>query len=98
MIDVGKITGDIQQVITEPSKTAHKGGASFDTALKDALKAVSEVQNNADKAIEDFSKGDVKDIHTVVVAMEKADVSLQTLLQVRTKLLNAYNTIMGMQV
>jgi len=98
MSDITEITGDIQPIISEPVKTAPKGSASFDTAIKDALKDVSEVQNKAEKAIEDFSKGDVQDIHTVVLAMEKADMSMQTLLQVRTKLLNAYNTIMSMQV
>lgn len=72
--------------------------ASFEDAIKDALNEVSMIQNEAEKAIEDFSKGEVKDIHTVVVAMEKADVSLQTLLQVRNKLLTAYEEIMRMQV
>src|SRR5271157_1461124 len=98
MTDISKIMGDMQQGLSEPSKVAQKGNASFDAAIKDALKAVSEVQDNADKAIQDFSKGDVKDIHTVVVAMEKADVSMQTLLQVRNKLLAAYSQIMNMQV
>ncbi len=98
MTDIGKIMGDMQQGLSDPSKAVQKGNASFDTAIKDALKAVSEVQDNADKAIQDFSKGDVKDVHTVVVAMEKADVSMQTLLQVRNKLLTAYSQIMSMQV
>ena len=98
MSNIAEITGDLQPVISEPVKTAQKGSISFDTAIKDALKEVSEVQDNADKAIEDFSKGNVQDIHTVVLAMEKADMSMQTLLQVRTKLLNAYNTVMNMQV
>jgi len=98
MSDIAEITGDIQPVASGPLKTAQKGSVSFDNAMKDALKEVSEVQDNAEKAIEDFSKGDVQDIHTVVLAMEKADMSMQTLLQVRTKLLNAYNTIMSMQV
>ena len=91
--------GDITQGISsESSKTSQKGGMSFETAIKDALKDVSNVQNDAEKAINDFSKGDVKDINTVVVAMEKADLSLQTMLQVRNKLLNAYDEIMRMQV
>jgi len=98
MSDIAEITGDIQPVVSEPAKAGQKGSVSFDAAIKDALKDVSEVQNKADKAIEDFSKGNVQDIHTVVLAMEKADMSMQTLLQVRTKLLNAYNTIMSMQV
>lgn len=98
MSNIYEITGDIQPIVSEPAKTGQKGNVSFDTAIKDALKDVSEVQDKAEKAIEDFSKGDVQDIHTVVLAMEKADMSMQTLLQVRNKLLNAYNTIMSMQV
>jgi len=98
MSNIYEITGDIQPNVSEPVKTGQKGSVSFDTAIKDALKDVSDVQSKADKAIEDFSKGNVQDIHTVVLAMEKADMSMQTLLQVRNKLLNAYNTIMSMQI
>ena len=97
MSDIKRI-GDVSGGVSpEPSKTTQKSGASFEAAIKDALKEVAAVQNEAEKAIEDFSKGEVKDIHTVVVAMEKADVSLQTLLQVRSKLLTAYEEIMRMQ-
>lgn len=97
MNEIRKI-GDISQTISGVSKTTQKPEVSFQDAIKDALKQVSEVQNEAEKAIEDFSKGDVKDIHTVVIAMEKADVSLQTLMTVRSKLLTAYEEVMRMQV
>lgn len=99
MTDIKKI-GDPGAGLPEPPKPggAPKGGMSFEAAIKDALKEVSAVQNEAEKAIEDFSKGEIKDIHTVVVAMEKADVSLQTLLQVRSRLLTAYEEILRMQV
>ncbi|BCB96475.1 flagellar hook-basal body complex protein FliE [Dissulfurispira thermophila] len=97
MDDIKKI-GEITQGIAQPSKTAGKSSASFEDAIKDALNEVSTIQNEAEKAIEDFSKGEIKDIHTVVIAMEKADISLQTLLQVRNKLLTAYEEIMRMQV
>ena len=93
-----KITGDSLQGISQPSKTGQKNGASFEDAIKSAIQEVSNVQDNAEKAIEGFSKGEVKDIHSVVIAMEKADVSLQTLLQVRSKLLTAYDEIIRMQV
>lgn len=97
MDEIRKV-GEIIPNIKEPSKATSKGGASFEDAIKDALKQVSDIQNEAEKAIEDFSKGEVKDIHTVVIAMEKADVSMQTLMTVRTKLLTAYEEVMRMQV
>ena len=90
--------GDIGRGVPESSKPSQKSGATFESAINDALKEVTEIQNDAEKAIADFAKGDVKDIHTVVVAMEKADLSMQTMLQVRNKLLSAYEEIMRMQV
>ncbi|MFZ5998192.1 MAG: flagellar hook-basal body complex protein FliE [Nitrospirota bacterium] len=93
-----KNIGDIGQGLPEPSKNTQKSSSSFEAAINDAMREVSAVQNDAEKAIEDFAKGEVKDIHTVVVAMEKADISMQTLLQVRNKLLTAYEEIMRMQV
>jgi flagellar hook-basal body complex protein FliE len=90
--------GGIVNNIPDPSKPAQKSGASFDDAIKEALKQVSDVRDQAEQAIEGFSKGEVKDIHTVVIAMEKADVTMQTLMAVRTKLLNAYEEVMRMQV
>jgi|WetSurMetagenome_2_1015567.scaffolds.fasta_scaffold00033_58 flagellar hook-basal body complex protein FliE len=80
-------------------KSAGKtSGLSFEDAIKDAMKEVSQIQNDAEKAIDDFAKGEVKDIQTVVIAMEKADVSLQTLLSVRNRLVSAYQQISSMQV
>jgi flagellar hook-basal body complex protein FliE len=99
MADIQKIGGLSGQPIAEPlqQKQAPKG-ASFADAIKDALQDVQSVQNDAEKAIQDFAKGEVKDIHTVVIALEKADLSMQTMLQVRNKLLTAYEEISRMQV
>jgi flagellar hook-basal body complex protein FliE len=97
MEEIKKI-GEIAQNISPVPKIEQKTGASFEDAIKSALREVSEIQNEAQKAIQDFAKGEVKDIHTVVIAMEKADMSMQTLLQVRNRLLTAYEEIMRMQV
>jgi flagellar hook-basal body complex protein FliE len=75
-----------------------KSEVSFEDAIKEALKDVSQIQNDAEKAIAGFANGEVKDIQTVVVAMEKADLSLQTLLSVRNRLISAYQQISSMQV
>ena len=93
-----KIIGDVSQSIAEVKPAGKKPGVSFEDAIKEALKDVSQIQNDAEKAIEGFAKGEVKDIQTVVVAMEKADISLQTLLSVRNRLISAYQQISSMQV
>ncbi|HMK44239.1 MAG TPA: flagellar hook-basal body complex protein FliE [Dissulfurispiraceae bacterium] len=99
MTDIRTIGGTGEQQISESVQQRTKsGGASFADAISAALKDAQSVQNEAEKAIQDFAAGEVKDIHTVVVAMEKADMSLQTLLQVRNKLLTAYEEISKMQV
>lgn len=70
---------------------------SFEKVLKDAIQEVSQVEQEARKAIEAFSRGELS-IHQVVLAMEKADLALQTLIQVRNKVLTAYEEISRMQV
>jgi flagellar hook-basal body complex protein FliE len=89
-----KRIGGLQGSIQETLRQATSPSGSFEQAIKEAIKEVSEVQSEAEKAIENFSTGDVKDIHTVVLAMEKADMSFQTLMAVRNKLLSAYEEIM----
>ncbi len=93
-----KIIGDINQSIADVKPAGKKPDVSFEDAIKEALKDVSQIQNDAEQAIQGFAKGDVKDIQTVVVAMEKADLSLQTLLSVRNRLISAYQQISNMQV
>jgi flagellar hook-basal body complex protein FliE len=94
-----RIIGDIAPGAGGESKSVGKKPAvSFEDAIKDAMKDVSQIQNDAEKAIDDFAKGENKDIQNVVLAMEKADMSLQTLLSVRNKLVSAYQQISSMQV
>lgn len=70
---------------------------SFEKALRDAIREASRVEQEAQSAIEAFSKGEIS-IHQVVLAMEKADLTLQTLIQVRNKILTAYEEISRMQI
>ncbi|MBN2654435.1 MAG: flagellar hook-basal body complex protein FliE [Nitrospirae bacterium] len=97
-----KIPGIPIQGISEPSaqQTQKNGSAqgTFADAIKQALNDATKIQEDAEKSVEGFAKGEINDIHTVVLAMQKADLSLQTMLQVRNKLMTAYEDIMKMQV
>jgi flagellar hook-basal body complex protein FliE len=80
-----------------PGNSSAKGsGDGFETLLKDALTKVNSVQNEAEKAIQELSTGG--DVSSAVVAMEKADMTFQLMIEVRNRLISAYEEMMRLQV
>ena len=71
---------------------------SFGQLLSDALNNVNDLQQKADQASSDLATGRIEDISQVVIAAEKAAVALQLTVQVRNKMLDAYQEMMRMQV
>jgi flagellar hook-basal body complex protein FliE len=59
---------------------------------------VDEKLKTADQKVQQFALGQSQDLQDVVVASEKADISLRFLLQLRNKLLDAYQEMMRMQM
>ncbi|MCD6293566.1 MAG: flagellar hook-basal body complex protein FliE [Deltaproteobacteria bacterium] len=74
------------------------GGGSFGDALSGAMGKVSELRNEADQAVHELATGENKDIHQTMIAMEKADVSFKLMMQVRNKIVTAYQEVMRMPV
>ncbi len=70
--------------------------ARFDSAMSDALKAVSGVQEQAGAAAAAFERGDSQDLAGVMIARQKASIAFEATLQVRNKLLGAYKDVMSM--
>ena len=70
----------------------------FSGALKSALGEVSKVQANADNLSTGYERGDVTDVAKVMLARQEAGVAFEATLQVRNKLLSAYQDIMRMGV
>lgn len=68
------------------------------TSFSKMLDEVNSLQMAADKKIEEFATSKEKDLHGTMIAMQKADVSLRLLLQVRSKLTSAYQEITRMQL
>ena len=79
-----------------PAIEAPAGG--FTAALKSALDGVNSVQGKADALSEGYDKGEVTDIAKVMMARQEAGVAFEATLQVRNKLLSAYQDIMRMGV
>ncbi len=73
-------------------------GVSFGDTLNSAINEVVEVKKEAEAAVKGMATGDGTDLHTAMLAMQKADVSFQMMMQVRNKLISAYEEVMRMQV
>ena len=73
-------------------------GASFGDVLQNAIQEVSNLQKEAASESQKLLTGNTQDIHSAMVALQKADVSFQMMMQVRNKLVSAYQEIMKTQV
>jgi flagellar hook-basal body complex protein FliE len=84
------------QPLQAPATT---GNASFADMLKSSLDSVNQVQHQAEDMQKAFVMGDEKvSLSDTMIAMQKANISFQTAVQVRNKVVAAYNDIMNMQV
>ena len=75
------------------------GGVDFAQALKGAIDQVNTQQQGASALAEKFAAGDPNtNLHEVMIELQKASVSFQEMIQVRNKLVTAYQDMMNMQV
>jgi flagellar hook-basal body complex protein FliE len=78
--------------------TSGESEVDFAALLKDALSGVNDAQLEADEAVQKVMSGETKDIHSTMVALQKADVSLKLMLEVKNKIVEAYQEVMRTQV
>lgn len=80
-----------------PAETQQPGG-SFAQALGGALDKVNAVQAKSEALGEAYQRGEVTDVAKVMLARQEAGIAFEATLQVRNKLLSAYQDIMRMGV
>jgi len=93
----GDLMPPISEIQTESGKVKENNG-SFGKALEDKIKEINKLQLDADSAIAKVELSDSGSIHEAMIALEKASISFKTMLQVRNKILEAYQEVMRMQV
>ena len=81
-----------------PASTGGTAGASFGSFLNDAISKVEGFQQNANASIERFLSGEGEELHQVALATQHAELSFDLFLQVRNKVVAAYEEVMRMQV
>jgi len=93
----------IQPIAPIPSMDVHQNAAAISpTSFKDLLgKAIMDLnasQVGATDAIKGLATGGPDNLHDVMISMEKAEMTLQYAIQVRNKVLDAYQSVIQMQV
>lgn len=73
-------------------------GVDFAEQLKAAMGNVNQMQVEGDQAMSDIATGSVKDLHQAAIAIDKAEISMKLMLEVRNKAMNAYKEITRTQM
>lgn len=81
-----------------PSQRDAVQGPSFKDVLMKNIEQVNRLQQDAQMAVEDLAAGRRDDPDAVFAAKQKADIAFQMLLQVRNKLMDAYEEVKQMRV
>ena len=78
--------------------TAGAGGpSSFGNLLNEAIQQVNDVEKGSQGELQKFLSNE-SDLHSVMISLEKADLSFQMMMQVRNKIVSAYQELMKSQV
>ncbi len=89
--------------LTPPEGTRKNNGVGeslddFGKVLGNALSTLATKESTANQAIADLAAGEDVELHQVMIAMQEADISFQLALEVRNKIVEAYQEVMRMQV
>lgn len=94
---IGELRATAQAAGSKSVQPGGEGGVDFAQVLQSALKDVSSAQQEARSMAQDFSAGNPEaNLQDVMVNLQKASLSFQQMVQVRNRLVSAYQDIMNM--
>ena len=83
---------DIAANAPAPSKTGNNGTSFLDT-LHSAIDQVGQLQSDADAKVADMVGGNGQDVHSAMIAVEKANLAFELMVEVRNKIVSAYQEV-----
>lgn len=97
MNSIANVTPLTLPQLTPVSSAAGQPG-DFQKVLTGAINQVESLNNSAADSVQKFLRGDNEELHTTILATQKAEMAFQLGLQVRNKVVDAYQEIMKMQM
>lgn len=92
---VNGITGSLQSASAAWQEKS--AGPGFLDSLKSAISAVDQQQDEAQAAVTNLLEGKGEDVHTAMIAVQRAELSFQLMMQLRNKVVSAYQEVARMQ-
>lgn len=100
-VEMNNFDDIMAQSTVQPTENAESSGSfikSFSNSLNGGLNSVNNAVKAADRAQEALAMGEDISVHDVMIASEKASLSMQMAMQLRNKVMNAYNEINNVKV
>jgi flagellar hook-basal body complex protein FliE len=82
----------------EPFSPSKSSSGAFQSMLSESIGRVEQFQQNSQAAIGKFLSGEDEEVHKVALATQQADLAFNLFLQVRNKVVSAYQEVMRMQM
>lgn len=98
LVNSGKTSSELKTAPFKRQVLGQSKELSFADTLKEAVSEVNQLQKVADVKMQELATGRAESIPDVLVAAEKAEIALKLMVQVRNKVIDAYQEIMRMQV
>ena len=99
MLEISRIGAFTTAALSRPqSQSSPSPAEGFGTVLKDAIARVNQLHWSSEVEIRRLLTGESEDLHTALLAVQKADMAFTLLMEVRNKVVQAYQEIMRIQV
>ncbi|SFV53441.1 Flagellar hook-basal body complex protein FliE [hydrothermal vent metagenome] len=86
-------TAELLKQKNKATTSQNGAGSSFASHFQSALNEVNDLQVKSEEAMADIATGQVKDLHQAALAINKAEMSMKVMLEIRNKALNAYKEL-----
>lgn len=93
---IQSISRGVTDIVNLSSGSGSGDDADFSSTLKSAMDQISQLQSDAQSKVAGMLNGNGDDIHSAMLAVEKANLSFEMMVQVRNKIVQAYQTISQM--
>jgi len=97
-LTISKLQSLLPEAGVEKKQTDDASQTPFSDFVKRSLADVNRQMVDADQAIDDLATGRNQDIHNTMISMQKAEISFELVMQIRNKLISAYDEIRRMSI